>query len=259
VAWLWKERLAASRFKGALSELQEPSIVSALPSATKHETHAQIITVWSGRATTTSIAHTARTSGFPLLSHCAGGFGLRVSAGDLDGHKDHLLLPPGGSNSLKSDWQSHVLASSGYVELGMLDDAAMVLEEIAPEDKTRNEVLGARVVLYTAAQKWDMAEAIASHLVKVDPNNEAWWIHLAYSVRRIEGVEKAEAILLRAMAIHPKIAMIAFHLACCASVMGRIEEAKDRLRQAIKLDEDIRLLALDDQDLRPLWHWLAHG
>ena len=33
----------------------------------------------------------------------------------------------------------------------------MVLEEIAPEDKTRNEVLGARVVLYMAAKKWDMA------------------------------------------------------------------------------------------------------
>jgi lipopolysaccharide biosynthesis regulator YciM len=49
----------------------------------------------------------------------------------------------------------------------MLDDAAMVLEEIAPEDKTRNEVLGTRVVLYMAAKKWDMAAAVASHLVKV--------------------------------------------------------------------------------------------
>ena len=56
---------------------------------------------------------------------------------------------------LKSDWQRHVLASSGYLELGMFDDAAMVLEEIAPEDKTRNEVLGARVNLYMAAKKWE--------------------------------------------------------------------------------------------------------
>ena len=94
----------------------------------------------------------------------------------------------------------------------MFDDAAMVLEEIAPEDKNRNEVLGARVVLYMAPKKWDMAEAVASHLVKVVPENEAWWINLAYSVRRIEGVEKAEAILLRAQAIHPKVAMIAFNL-----------------------------------------------
>ena len=52
-----------------------------------------------------------------------------------------LLLPPRVSNPLKTDWQRHVLASSGYLELGMFDDAAMVLEEIAPEDKTRSEVL----------------------------------------------------------------------------------------------------------------------
>ena len=42
---------------------------------------------------------------------------------------------------MNSDWQRHVLASSGYLELGMLDDAALVLEEIEPEDKNRKEVL----------------------------------------------------------------------------------------------------------------------
>ncbi len=107
----------------------------------------------------------------------------------------------------------------------MLEDAALALEEIAPEDKHRNEVLGARVNLYMAAKKWDMAAALASHLVKVEPENEGWWIGLAYSIRRSEGVEKAEAILLRAQAIHPKVAMIAFNLACYASVTGRMEEA----------------------------------
>jgi hypothetical protein len=38
---------------------------------------------------------------------------------------------------LKTDWQRHVLASSGYLESGMLDNAALALEEIAPEDKTQ--------------------------------------------------------------------------------------------------------------------------
>jgi Flp pilus assembly protein TadD len=78
-----------------------------------------------------------------------------------------------------------------------------------------------------AAKKWDMAAAAASHLVKVEPENEAWWINLAYSVRWIEGVEKAEAILLRAQAIHPKVAMIAFNLACYASVTGRVKRRKN--------------------------------
>ena len=135
---------------------------------------------------------------------------------------------------MSGDWQRQVLASSGYLELGMLDDAALALEEIEPEDKTRTEVLGARVVLYFATKKWDMAAAVASHLVKVEPENEAWWINLAYSVRRSEGVEKAEALLLRAQSIHPKVAMIAFSLACYASVTGRIEEAKVRLRHAVE-------------------------
>ena len=107
------------------------------------------------------------------------------------------------------------------------------------------------------AKKWDMAAAVASHLVKVDPGTAGWWISLAYSLRRTESVEKAEAILLRAQAIHPKVAMIAFNLACYASVTGRMEEARKRLRLAIDLDKDVRLLAIDDEDLKPLWDWIG--
>ena len=51
--------------------------------------------------------------------------------------------------------------------------------------------------------------------------------------------------------------MIAFNLACYASVTGRMEEAKERLRHAIKLDKDIRRLAIDDEDLKPLWNWIG--
>ena len=93
--------------------------------------------------------------------------------------------------------------------------------------------------------------------MEVQPENEAWWINLAYSVRQIEGVEKAEPILLRAQAIHPKVAMIAFNLACYASVTGRMKEAKERLQHAIDLDKDIRGLALDDEDLKPLSDLIA--
>ena len=139
----------------------------------------------------------------------------------------------------------------------MFDEAAQVLEEIEPEEKTRNEVLGARVNIYMAAKKWEMAAAVASHLVKVDPQTAGWWISLAYALRRTESVEKAETILLRAQAIHPKLAMFAFNLACYASVTGRMEEAKERLHHAIDLDKDIRGLALDDEDLKPLWDWIA--
>ena len=36
-----------------------------------------------------------------------------------------------------------------------------------------------------------------------------------------------------------------------------MEEAKERLRHAIDLDKDVRLLAIDDEDLKPLWDWIG--
>ena len=44
--------------------------------------------------------------------------------------------------------------------------------------------------------------------------------------------------------------MIAFKLACYASALGQVEEAKVRLRHAIGLDKNIRRLALEDEDMR---------
>ena len=64
--------------------------------------------------------------------------------------------------------------------------SALSWPEGHPADKNRTEVLGMRVQLYMAARKWDMAAAVASHLVKVEAENEVWWISLAYSVRRVE-------------------------------------------------------------------------
>jgi hypothetical protein len=43
---------------------------------------------------------------------------------------------------LKAESQRHVLASSGYFELGMFENGGDVFEKIEPEGKPRNDVLG---------------------------------------------------------------------------------------------------------------------
>jgi hypothetical protein len=63
--------------------------------------------------------------------------------------------------------------------------------------------------------------------------------------------------LLRASELHHDNAIIEFNLACYASVAGHFEEAKAPLKRAIELDGELRRLAIDDEDLRPLWDWLA--
>jgi hypothetical protein len=76
-----------------------------------------------------------------------------------------------------------------------------------------------------------MAAAVATHLVKVEPENCGWWINLVNATRRCEGIESAETMLLRARELHHDNAVIEFNLACYASVACRFEEAKERLRR----------------------------
>ena len=84
----------------------------------------------------------------------------------MGSHEGAPVLPSRGSNPLKADWQMHVLASSGYLELGMFDDAALALEEIKPEDRTRTEVLGASVILDIAANEtWTPGSRSCGELV----------------------------------------------------------------------------------------------
>ncbi len=47
----------------------------------------------------------------------------------------------GGSEGLKDNWEELVQVASGYLELGMLEDAERALEKIASEDRKRSAVL----------------------------------------------------------------------------------------------------------------------
>ena len=52
--------------------------------------------------------------------------------------------------------------------------------------------------------------------------------------------------------------MIEFNLACYASVAGRFEEAKERLKRAVELDKQFQKLAIDDETCGP-WIGLLTG
>jgi Flp pilus assembly protein TadD len=141
----------------------------------------------------------------------------------------------------------------GYIELGMIDDAANVLEEIAPELKCHPEVMAMRVLLYRKAQNWPLLEVVAGHLTKVQPKEVTWWVDWAFATRRATSVEEAEKILLKAIELHPQEAILHFNLGCYACQLGRIDEAKNRIAQAVRLDRQFQSAALDDPDLEPMW------
>lgn len=156
-----------------------------------------------------------------------------------------------------SPWKTHLLRAEGYAELGMLEAAEKELKGMAPADRARPEVLGFQVGLYTVMEKWDLLAAAAGRLTELRPGNPIWWVQCAYGTRRCESVESAEEILLAGLALHPEEETIWYNLSCYACVLGRLDEARERLGRAISLDGGYRTLALEDEDLKAIWSWVA--
>jgi Tfp pilus assembly protein PilF len=147
----------------------------------------------------------------------------------------------------------HLQAAVGYLELGMVEDAANEIECISPDQKNSSEVLGVRLEIYRAAEKWSLMEVVARELWKRHQDQPVYWNDLAWAVRRAESVGSANAILLQAVEKFPEDAMTSYNVGCYACQLGDIEQAKMRVGKAIELDPKFKLLALDDADLEPLW------
>jgi tetratricopeptide (TPR) repeat protein len=130
---------------------------------------------------------------------------------------------------------------------GRWHHAAQFSVVVAPSSKVRDLISK----YFGDFRQWD-------DLLRVGDWSRVSWISLAYAFRRSETIEKAEAILLKAREIHPRNVVILVNIASDASVIGRTEEAKARLRQAIDLDKDARRMALDVEESETptgLAHW----
>ena len=156
-------------------------------------------------------------------------------------------------------FQRHLAAASGFLTLGMLDDAANELEEISPALKCTPEVIALRVEIYRAASKWEEMAMLSRQLVKMRPDDSAAWLALAFAVRRAESPDAELAVLREAEKALPSCAAVKYALACSASLCGLLSVAKEYLRECFALAGLLRIKALDDEDLAALWESLGEG
>ena len=141
----------------------------------------------------------------------------------------------------------------GYLQLGMFVEANDELEELPPELRADDAVLGLRLEIYQGLGKWESARVLAESLAKRSPENPGWWLSWSYALRREKSVAEAQTVLRKASEIHPDVALIAYNLACYACVMGDLAEARTLLKIAFGMEASCKRMALDDPDLEPLW------
>jgi len=151
----------------------------------------------------------------------------------------------------------HLSAAMGWLELGDVAEAGAEFEKIAPQFRSHPHVLAIRYDICAKAGKWDAAAEIARTLTQLEPHRPGMWVSLAYAVRRKTGggIPQARAILVQARRAFPKEQVIAYNLACYECQLGDLNAARSWLEKACTLGNanKVKLMALDDPDLKPLW------
>ena len=141
---------------------------------------------------------------------------------------------------------------TGYMELGMWDEAAGRLEEMPFEFRMDRRFMKIRLLISEHFGRWDMAEVVAGHLAKTHPDSAFYWIEWGRAARRAISVQRAIEILLDAEKHHPDEATVHYNLGCYACLLGQMDECKERLKRAFELDAALKLVAIDDPDLDAL-------
>ena len=153
---------------------------------------------------------------------------------------------------LDSQLNRRLLAASGFTELGLFQEAVEELEALPAEVRETRVALVVWLELYQGWQKWAEAASVATRLAETEPQESNWQVALAYATRRSRGLAYARDILIDASQRFPNCAMIQFNLACYDAQLGRLDEARIKLRRAIQIDRQLVDLARTDPDLEPI-------
>lgn len=146
----------------------------------------------------------------------------------------------------------HLAFARGYLELGLVAEAAAELERLAPADRDTFEAAGIQLAILQEQKDWPRLLDAARRFVARHPEEAGGWVTWAYAARRAESLGAAEDILLQGEQLHPSEATIQFNLGCYACQRGDLREARRRVDCAIALDPKFTAAAATDPDLEPL-------
>jgi len=125
--------------------------------------------------------------------------------------------------------------------------------------KPEDQYLADRIRLYAALNRFDFLQTVAKHMAHRHPDEPQWTVYWADATRRVDSIEAARRILVEAVTRLPDIPTFHYNLSCYDCQLGELDAAKVRLERAFELDVGLRSVALDDEDLRPLWRFVRGG
>lgn len=160
-----------------------------------------------------------------------------------------------GLDSLSPPDSHHCNAAWGWLELDNIAEAFLELDRISSPAQGHPDVLLLRWELLARQKNWTQALEIARTLVQIAPERGDSWIKHSYALHELKRTQEAWDSLFSVCEHFPNICTVPYNLACYACQLNQKEAALAWLRRAMLVGgkENVRKMALADQDLRPLW------
>jgi len=148
----------------------------------------------------------------------------------------------------------HLQAARGWLELENHVEAGKELEEITPRARAHPEVVLVRWAFHTYAGNSRAALDTASELVRLRPHDLVARLGLSISLHELKRTKEALDNLLAVEDKFSDSALLYFDLARYECQLGRLDDARARLRLLFEVDRRLfKELALSEPDLEPLW------
>ncbi len=140
-------------------------------------------------------------------------------------------------------------AASGWLELGMPEDALEELKGLAREEQGEKRVLELKLAAQMAKEYWREASETARELCAHSVDEPEYFLSAAFCLHENGKTDDARNLLLKGPQVLHEMPVFHYNMACYLWVLGDGERAKAHLDIAIGMDESFLESARDDRDL----------
>ena len=140
-------------------------------------------------------------------------------------------------------------AASGWLELGIPEEALFELEALPMELHAKREVMELRLAAQMESQSWNSASDTARLLCLKAADEPEFFLRAAFCLHETGDTLAACNWLLRGPKSLFDMAIFHYNLACYLWILGEGNRARSHLKQAITMDESFIAAAREDRDL----------
>jgi predicted Zn-dependent protease len=173
----------------------------------------------------------------------------RAAASSAGLKRVHTMTPdvPAGLKRRSLEWS--VSCASGYLRLGMIDDAERELDKLNINFQHRVPAMNLRCHIAMARRDWNEALELADMGLRMHPEAPEFHVHSAVALQRLGRLEEAKQAWLEAPAAMRQSTHFHLSMARLEAQLGDLAMARRYLDAAILLEPELKHAAGRDPEL----------